>query len=449
MKSSGLVIAAAVLAILTGVLYWSNHHKPGETATAASTADTPPKILAFKDGEISQVEIKKKGVEQVAFSKNDAGKWQLTAPKLLGADQDAVANMVSTLSSLGSERLVDEKAADLAQYGLTQPSLEADITTKDNKSQKLLIGDDTPTSSGSFAMLAGDPRVFTLASYNKTSIDKSANDLRDKRLLTADFDKLSQVELSAAKKQDIQFARNKEAWQIVKPKPMRADNFQVEDLVRQLKDAKMETSPSDDEEKKTASSFASGTAVATAKVTDSGGTQELQVRKNKDDYYAKSTAVSGVYKVSSVLGKEMDKGVEDFRNKKLFDLGYDEPNKIELHDGAKAYYLTKGGQDWWVDGKKMDAASVQSFVDKIRDLSASKFPDSGFTTPVLDLTVTSNDSKRVEKVLVSKSGDNYIAKRDNEPALYQIDSTTVSDLQKAAADVKPAPEPKPEPAKKK
>ncbi len=27
MKSTGLLIAAALLAALTGVLYWSNHHK--------------------------------------------------------------------------------------------------------------------------------------------------------------------------------------------------------------------------------------------------------------------------------------------------------------------------------------------------------------------------------------------------------------------------------------
>ena len=59
------------------------------------------------------------------------------------------------------------------------------------------------------------------------------------------------------------------------------------------------------------------------------------------------------------------------------------------------------------------------------------------------MTVTSNDSKRTEKVLISKSGDNYVAKRDGEPSLYQMDAKPVEDLQKSAADVKPAPEAKP------
>src|SRR4029077_7470965 len=131
--------------------------------------------------------------------------------------------------------------------------------------------------------------------------------------------------------------------------------------------------------------------------------------------------------------------LDEFRNKKLFDFGFDEPSKVELHDGAKAYFLTKGGQDWWSDGKKMDAASVQSVIDNLRELSASKFPDSGFASPAIEITVTSGDAKRIDKVLIAKSGDNYIAKRENEPALYQLDSLAVAGLQKLAAAVKPAP----------
>jgi hypothetical protein len=438
MKNHGLLIAAVVLAALTGVLYWSNRHPPSEN-TAKASLDTSPKILSLKQEDISRIAIRKKGGEELDLAKGDAGKWQIAAPKLLGADQEAVASLLSSVSSLNADRVVEDKASDLRQYGLAQPSLELDLSSKDGKPQKLFVGDDIPTGSAVFARLEGDPRVFTIASYDKTSIDKTSNDLRDKRLLTVDFDKLSQIELTT-KKQEIEFGRNKQEWQIVKPKPLRADNFQVEEIVRKLREAKMDASSTDTDAKKAAAAFASGTQVVTAKVTDTASAQELQIRKSKDDYYAKSTAVPGIYKVSSDLGKELDKNLDDFRNKKLFDFGYDDPSKVELHDGPKAYFLTKGGQDWWsADSKKMESSTVQALVDRIRELSGSKFVDSGFTVPALEVTVTSNDGKRVEKVLISKSGDAYVAKRDNEPALYQLDSSSVADLQKAAADVKPAP----------
>jgi len=294
--------------------------------------------------------------------------------------------------------------------------------------------------------LEGDPRVFTVATYEKNNIEKGLSDLRDKRLITVNSDKISTLEL-LAKKQDIEFGRNKDEWQIVKPRPLRADGSQVEDLLRSLTDVKMELNSSDDP-KKIADTFRTATPVATAKVTAESGTQQLEVRKAKDDYYAKSSIVDGIYKVASSVGQSLDKGLDDFRNKKLFDFGYMEPNKIAMHDGAKSYFLTHGGEDWWNGtSQKLDSASAQSLIDKIRDLSASKFLDSGFTQPTLELTVTSKDNKLTEKVLIAKSGDNFIAKRDGEPSLYQISSQTVSDLEKAAQDLKLAAPPPANPPK--
>src|SRR5580693_846116 len=398
MKMNGLLAAAIVLAALSGVLYWTSRRKPAEP-TVKVTADAAPKILTLAEADIAKVDIKKKDGDEVVLAKDAAGKWQIMAAKPLRADQNEVSSMLATLSSLGSERLIEEKAGNLADYGLAQPAVELDVTEKDNKTQKLLMGDNTPAGNAVYVALAGDPRVFTLANYSKTSLDKSAKDLRDKRLLVFEQDKLSRVELTA-KKANIEFGRNKDQWQIVKPKPLRADDSKVEELVRKLGDAKMDLSATDQEQKKAAAAFASGTAVATARVTDASGTAELQVRKNKEDYYAKSSAVEGMYKVGSDLGTALDKAVDDSRNKKLFDFGFTDPDKIELHDGAKAYFLTKGGSDWFsADGKKVDAMGAEVFVEKVRDLSASKFLDSEFSAATIDVTATSKGGKTVEKVL--------------------------------------------------
>jgi len=424
-----------VLLGLMAALYWSNRH-PKAAETTEASANAPPKVLSLKEDDISKIGLKKKGADEIVLAKN-SGQWQITAPKPLGADQSTVLSMLSTLSSLNSDRLVEEKASNLSQYGLSEPPLEADITEKDNKIHKLLLGDKTPSANAVYAKLEDDARVFTIATYEKNSIDKSIDDLRDKRLITANQDKISKVEL-LAKKQDLEFGRNKDEWQIVKPRPLRADGTQVDDLVRNLANAKMELGPSDDSQK-IAASFASATPVATAKVTDEAGTQELQVRKNKDDYYAKSTVVEGIYKVPASLGQAMDKGLDDFRNKKLFDFGFSDPNKIEIHGGARSYFLTRSGEDWWNgSGQKLDISSAQAVIDKVRDLSATKFLDSGFTQPTIKLTVTSNDGKRTEKVSISKNGENFVAQREGEPSLYQIDSKTISDLQKAAEELKTA-----------
>jgi len=439
MKIRSLISAAFVLLVLTATLYWSEHRKTADATTKAS-ADTSPPILKLDEATITEFELKKKGAEPIVLTKNSSGAWQITQPKRLSADQSAVSGVLSTLSTLDSERLVEEKAADLKQYGFDQPALEVDITEKDNKAQKLLLGDETPAGSAVYAMLAGNPRVFTMASYHKTSIDKSLNDLRDKRLLTVSADKVSRLEL-IRKSQEIEFGRNKDEWQILKPTPLRADSIQVGELLNKLIDARMDLSGSDTDSNKATAAFAHATPVATAKVTDQSGTQELQFRKDKDTYYAKSSAVDGTYRVDSSLGQALDKGLDDFRNKKLFDFGYNEPGKIELHNDSKAYFLTKGGPDWWSNGKKMDPGDVQDLISKLRDLAANKFVDSGFANPSIEIAVTSDDGKRVEELSIAKSGGRYIARRENEPTLYQVDSSSVDDLEKAADAIKPAAPP--------
>src|SRR6266446_5686976 len=232
MKSKGLLTASFLLLVLSAVIWWSNKKAATADKTPVETASV--KLLNLPEDQIQNIEIKKRTGETLQLQRNDS-QWQITAPRLLRADADAVSSMLSTLSSLSSDRTVEEKATTLDQYGLTQPAIELNIV--------------------------------------------------DKKLQAA---------------------------------------------------------------------FASGTLLVTAKVMDVSGAQELQVRKNKDDYYAKSSAVTGVYKVSTGTGTGLEKGLDDFRNKKLFDFAFADPEKIELHNGPKSYFLTRSGGDWWSNGTKMD-----------------------------------------------------------------------------------------------
>jgi len=435
MKIRGLLIAVAVFVVLAGTLYWSDHHKPSTSVKAS--ADSPPPILHLDEGAITQLEIKKKDAPPIVLVKPASGSWQITQPKSLGADQSTVSSTLSTLSSLDSERLVEDRASDLKRYGLDSPALQVNVTGKDNKTQNLLIGDDTPTGAAVYAMLAGQLRVFTMASYNKSSLDKSLDDLRDKRLLTIPADKVSRIELMR-KSQEIELGRNQDAWQILKPRPLRADNVQVTELATKLAGARMELGSSSADPAQSAAAFAHATPLATAKITAPSGTQQIEVRKGKDDYYAKSSVVEGIYRVGADLGHAVEESLDDFRNKKLFDFGFADPTRIEIRSGAKNNVFTRKGEDWQSNNSKLDSDTVQSLVSKVRDLAASKFVDSGFATPLIELTVTSEDGKRVERVLISKSGNRSIARRENEPAQYELEPAAVDELLKAADEVKPA-----------
>jgi hypothetical protein len=437
MKPKGLLIALVLLAGFGGAAIWVYKHPTSDDSK--KTAEGSVKLLNIPDDQFQGIKIVKLTGETIDLKKEN-GKWRMVAPQPLALDQDTMSSMQSTLSGLTSDKLIEQNATDLSTFGLNQPTLDVSITRKDGKTDRFLIGDDTPTGSGAYAKLASDARVFTVTSTVKTTLDKRPDDLRDKRLMTFDGDKLSRVEL-VAKGAPVEFGKNGQGeWTIVKPRPMRADGSAVDGLISRLKDAKMDLgNPTEDAARK----FANGTKVAVVNVTDAGGSQSIEVRRDAEkNVYAKSSADEGVYKANIDLGDAVDKSADDFRNKKVFDFGFSDPQKVDL----KGASYVKDGDKWKLAGKVMDNTSVQNLIDKLRDLSATRFAEAGGGSPVFEAAVTSNGGKRNEKVVISKQGDQYFAQREGEPSIYVLDGKAVEDLQKAAADVKEAP---PEQPKKK
>src|ERR1035441_5359765 len=210
MKPKGLLIAVVLLAVLGGLTWWSNKK---EADKAKTPADTSVKLLSIPDDQFQEIKITKVTGELLTL-KRENGKWRMTAPQALPADQDAAGSIVSVLANLNADKVVEEKAADLKPYGLDRPTLDVQMVRKDGKTDHLLIGDDTLNGSGAYAKLANDAKVVTVGTATKTSLDKRPDDLRDKRLLTFDSEKLSRVELTA-KGPAIEFGKNgQNEWQI-------------------------------------------------------------------------------------------------------------------------------------------------------------------------------------------------------------------------------------------
>jgi hypothetical protein len=438
MKLGRMLIAAVLLAVLGIAVWWSNREEKAKEGKPAAGA--PPRILEIGADTVRQIEIQRRGEAPTTVQFNDKGKWVLTQPKPFPADAVAVAGITNTALKLDSERVVDPNATDLPSYGLAPAQLEVKITQKDGKTSKLLIGENTPAGGAVYAKLDGDPRLFTINTTNKVAFDKDFKDLRDRHLLNFTQDKLSRVELTA-RHQTVEFAKTGETeWQIAKPKTMRADGMQVEDLVQKLRNASMDAGFSDDDAKKAVAAFGAATPVALVKLTDQDGAKTFEIRKAKDDYYAKSSTLEGVYKVGKDLGDGLDKAVDDFRNKKIFDFGYNDPTRIEITDGAKTPVYDKSGETWMSAGKKIDSTSMQAFIERLRDLSASKFVDTGFTTPVVTLTVVSNQAKHREKVELAPaaSGGNFLARHDGDASFYELGADVVKQLRQAVGDVREA-----------
>ena len=333
MNPTRLAIAAGVLALLGGAVWWSNKEeakKEGQPAPGAS-----PEIIALKEIDIKEIEIKKGTDVSTTLKKDEAGKWQITAPEALAADFGAVANLTSAVTKMASERVVDDNvpAGELGNYGLSPAVVTATFTLAGGTKKTVLVGADNPTGNAVYVKLEGDNRLFTATSSVKSSLSKDWKDLREKHIVQFETDKVSRLEMDRAKGA-VEFSKIADSeWQLLNPKAARADGFQIEVLARKVHEIQMDPNV---DAKAAAAGFGGAAPVATVKLTTPAGVESVEVRKQKDELYAK--VKSGTYKLNkdSVLGLDeaLSKATDDLRNKKVFDFGFSDPTKIDVKDGA-------------------------------------------------------------------------------------------------------------------
>ena len=151
------------------------------------------KLLTIPDDQFQEIRIKKLTGESQDLKRVN-GKWRIIEPKALPADQDAVSSMVSSLSSLTADKTIEDKATDLKSYGLNDPTLDITVTKKDGKTDGVAGRRRHPHEFRQSTPSCPAARKSTPSpASSRPASTRRLNDLRDKRLLTFDSDKLTRV----------------------------------------------------------------------------------------------------------------------------------------------------------------------------------------------------------------------------------------------------------------
>ena len=105
------IALAVVFAGLVGYIYFvDSKQEPGGT----TTREKP--FTSVQADDIEEVQIKSADGETTRLQKTD-GKWNLVEPVQAAADTGELTTIASSLSTLEIQRVVDENASDLKQYG--------------------------------------------------------------------------------------------------------------------------------------------------------------------------------------------------------------------------------------------------------------------------------------------------------------------------------------------
>ena len=424
-----------VLGGLVGYIYYLNRD-------GATDADAKEKAFASVTAEdIEEVQIKSADGEISRAQKTD-GTWHLVEPVQAVADESELTSITSSLASLDMQRVVDENAPDLAQYGLEPARIEVSFRTKaDKEPRRILFGERTPTGGDLYARFPDQKRVFLVSSFLDSTFNKNAFALREKNVIKVDRETVDRIEVVAGARR-MTMTKSGTDWRIVEPVSLRADFGAVEGALERLSSAQMQAIVSADgaDLKKyrldpPIASFSAGSGSSRATLL-LGETENAVI-------YAKDASRPMVFSVAPTLYSDLIREVADYRRKDLFDSRSFTTARIEFRRGAETVVLEKtkvGDKEIWKNGagKDIEAMKVEDLLTKVSSLRADSFETAAnpaLKTPALTV-IARFDTDKTEQVTFARAGTDVVASRSDEPGTAKVDATSYDDAIKALDAVK-------------
>jgi hypothetical protein len=424
------LVLLVVLIGLVGYIYYLNREG------AETTSDRERVFAEVTADDIEEIQITVGEGDTARVQKTD-GTWRLVEPVEADADSTELSSITNSLASIDVQRVVDENATDVAQYGLQPPRIEVAYKVNgEEQPRRLQLGEKTPAGGDLYARVPDQNRVLLVSSFLESTFNKDAFALRDKAILKFDRDKADGLELVKGQT-TIQLTKSGSDWRLVKPIAARADFGQVESIVVRLSSARMEGIV--EPEAKDLAKYGLDRPTATLTVLTGGERSTLLLGRTENALvFAKDASRPLVFTVAPTVETDVIKEISDYRRKDLFDARSFTANRIELRRGSETYAFEKsknGENEVWrnASGQDVDSMTAEDLLTKATSIRADSFlanAHPSLKSPVLSVTVRFDDNK-TESVTFAREGEQVYASRADEPGTAVVATVLFDDAVKA------------------
>jgi len=269
-------------------------------------------LLAFKDDDVTRIDIKPADGLPVALVRKDKEAWTIEP----GEQPTEITEVRSYLSSLRSTRAVDFPDTDVAAAGLDKPRLTITVDLGKEPAQTLLVGNDTTqgTQKQIFAKRADQPTVVTLGDWSFRTLGKDVWQFRDKTILGFGSDRVGRIVIERKDGPGATLVHGEPGgWSVEGQKESKAGVIQrfVDDL-RELRGASIAEEPATDLKR-------FGLAAPDLRLTLSDREQKpmgtILLAKHDGKYYAVREGGPTVFEVRDYMYTRLDKQQRDFEGK--------------------------------------------------------------------------------------------------------------------------------------
>ena len=149
-------------------------------------------LLSFDRAAVKSLQVQLAEAEVVRLQRQEET-WQIVEPRVLPADDLNVDRLLNTLSRLQAVEFLAETKAELARYGLEQPSAQLTVELKDGKTLSVALGSEKEGQV--YVITSEHPAVATLLTSTADILRADLEELRDHRLARLNPNQVGQVTL--------------------------------------------------------------------------------------------------------------------------------------------------------------------------------------------------------------------------------------------------------------
>jgi hypothetical protein len=385
------------------------------------------------------------------------GKWVITKPREVEADEATVQSLLRATSEAELKRVVDEKPGDVAKFGLSPPAATIKIQLRDGKSvPALAVGNTTPIGFNAYARRGDEAAVLLTSGTFQSGVKKSLDDLRDKSILRFEDAKVRKLTFRPASGPVTVVERSENVWRLLEPIQASADPTAVQGVLASLRS--MRARGFDDGPEASGDTPApppvdhglEPARFAVEVALDGGDPQVLELGAEKPGegekvIFARVPVRSTVYEVGAHYLTSVAKSANDLRDKTVLAIDPEAVTRFELaRKDGEGFALEREGESWVVAGDRA-AATRESVASRLAQdaiglkgsevVSEPADPKAfGLEDAPLVIRLRS-ESEQLAEIRLSSEGERHFAMAAGGPVVFGIPDYVFRRFDKRKSDL--------------
>jgi hypothetical protein len=224
-----IVLLAAVGAYLLVDHWVAPSQTTGQSDGQTGLAGEGTRLFEAQAKDVTKVQITPASGPKLVLQKME-GQWRLTEPVSAPADSFEADDFVRSLVELRTRGQVQATGDKAAATGLDQPGYRVELTLDSGKVIQFAIGQRAAIGDVMYVQVQGQQQAQIVPADLWTKLQNPADQLRDKRLVTASATDIHQLQIHTPKA-ELRLQKEGERWRLTAPADMPAETSAVSDLL--------------------------------------------------------------------------------------------------------------------------------------------------------------------------------------------------------------------------